>query len=96
MSHRIPARYLCSYWRYFTQRHGMTDPNTAIDAISVGKRAYQPTFTGICGTRVIVELDAPMPKPLDARNRLRDLLWAAHTTGAICLMTEPARQENAA
>ena len=70
-------------------RDGYTLHNTVIDAEPVNG-GFLPAFTGAYGTRVVVELNHPMPTAEAARNLLRDVLWGAHVEQRINLHANPA------
>lgn len=88
MNHTTSLRYLIQHWQLFAMRDGYTLHNTVIDAEPV-EGGFLPAFTGAYGTRVVVELNHPMPSEEAARNCLRDVLWGAHVEHRINLQRHP-------
>ena len=88
MNHITSIRYLIQHLILFAMRDGYTLHNTVIDAEPVAG-GYLPAFTGAYGTRVVVQLNHPMPSAEAARNCLRDVLWGAHVENRISLKRHP-------
>lgn len=85
---RYPVGALVSCWRYYAQHQGITHPDTQIDAVPAETQpGWWPAFVTAEGVQVVITMSSPAPSAQGARNRLRDLLWQAHLSGAICLST---------
>lgn len=95
LTHVVCMGHVITYWRERAMQDGYTLHATKVDAEPV-PGGYLPAFTGYDGTRIICRMATPLPTDTDARNSLRNVLWAAHVAGRISLMQHPLEAKEAA